>query len=43
MNPQNSPADLEARRRRGVRITVAVIGTVALLIYVGFVAGLIGR
>lgn len=33
-----------AQRRRGVRRTVIVVGAIALLIYVGFIAsGVIGR
>ncbi len=41
--PPNLPDDLEARRRRGVRRTALAVAAVALLIYVGFVSGLIGR
>ncbi|MCX7556407.1 hypothetical protein OS187_06170 [Xanthomonadaceae bacterium JHOS43] len=41
--PTSSDSELEVRRRRGVRATVVVVGAIALLIYVGFVTGLIGR
>lgn len=43
MSLPTQPEDLEARRRRGVRVTVAVVGGIALLIYLGFLSGLIGR
>jgi len=42
-DPQTSQQDIDARRRRGVRRTVIVVSTIALLIYIGFVTGLIGR
>lgn len=41
--PNHLPDDLEARRRRGVRTTAFVVGGIALLIYLAFVSGLIGR
>ncbi|HET9049933.1 MAG TPA: hypothetical protein VFN29_13360 [Chiayiivirga sp.] len=43
--PQSPTNDavLEARRKRGVRVTVAVVVTVALLIYVGVISGVMGR
>lgn len=43
MNMPLQPEDIEARRRRGVRTTALVVGGIALLIYLGFVSGLIGR
>ncbi len=34
---------LEARRKRGVRITVGIVVAVAMLIYVGVITGVMGR
>lgn len=42
-DPQTSQEVIDANRRRGVRRTVIVVSTIALLIYIGFVTGLIGR
>ena len=42
-DPQPSQEVIGANRRRGVRRTVIVVSTIALLIYIGFVTGLIGR
>ncbi|MFA5589633.1 MAG: hypothetical protein WDA70_02790 [Lysobacteraceae bacterium] len=42
-DPQPSQEVIDANRRRGVRRTVIVVSTIALLIYIGFVTGLIGR
>jgi hypothetical protein len=36
-------AALESRRKRGVRLTVGVVVTIALLIYVGVISGVLGR
>ena len=41
MNPPISHDPLDARRRRGVRLTVIVFVTVVLLIYVGILTGVL--
>jgi len=41
MNPPISHDPLDARRRRGVRVTVIVVVAIALLIYTGVLTGVL--